>query len=134
MSLSAPMRRPRGYTLIEMMVAIAILAIGASLLAGTFELYQDAARRARAVVAIAEVLNIEVEAAIACPDRSCLRRLLTHTATTRAARSEADSWLRLQVQRTMQAGPDDTLQYEVSASVPNLLPPRKLVILLEKRP
>ncbi|MEO1336805.1 MAG: type II secretion system protein [Myxococcota bacterium] len=122
-----------GYTLLEMMVAVAILSTGALLLAGSFELYQDAAHRARAVVAIAEVLNLEVEAAQACPDHRCLQRLQTRTATTQLARIEAEDWLRPRVQRTIRPGPDGTILFEVTASVPHVVPPRKLVALLRGR-
>lgn len=118
------------YTLIEMMVALAVLAIGSQLLARTFILYQDAARRARAVVAVAEVLNLELEAARACSTRACLAGLVS-TGTTALMRNEASSWARPVVRRQTRPGPDGTVRVRVTAEIPGLVSPRTLTALVE---
>ena len=121
-----PGRQTRGFSLIEMMVAVTILSIGAALLAGAFEAYQDAARRARYVVAIAEVLNLELETARACPSRACL----TAWKNRPVVAAEAETWLRPRVQRTIMPGPDGTLQIQVVAEIPSIVPPRTMVALV----
>lgn len=119
-----------GSTLIELMVCIAILSIAATMLAGHFELYQRAGHRARAVTAVAEVLNQEMEAARACASRRCLTRLAA-TASTAFAQPEAAEWIRPTIVRTLADGPDGTFRYEVTATVGDVVPPRRLVALIE---
>lgn len=115
------------------MITVAVLAIGAGLLVREVGTYQDAGRRARAVAAVAEVLDQELEAGRACPDRACLDAWATRSATTAAARPESLEWARPHLERTLGPGPDGTLELRVTAEIPDLVPPRTLVTLVEAR-
>ena len=124
----------RGYTLVEMMIAVTILAIGANLLVGAFQAYEAAGHRARAVAAIAEVLNQEMEAARACGSQACVRDLVSRGGTRHPAQAAGRSWLRPQIERRLRNGPDGTMELTITAEIPNVVPPRTLVALLEPLP
>ena len=123
----------RGYTLIEMMVSVAILAVGTNLLVGAFQAYETAGHRARAVAAIAEALNQEMEAARACRNRACLNDFATQGPIA-PAKQASQSWLRPRIERQLRPGPDGTMAVAITAGVPDLVPPRTLVALMVVAP
>lgn len=111
----------RGASLIEAMIGVALLGIGASMLVGPWTQYERATRRTIAVEGVARVIDLELERARSCPTRACIEGL-AGTATTAA--EGADTWARARVVRTVRAGPHGTLEVEVAAEVPSLVPRR----------
>ncbi|MBK8010245.1 MAG: type II secretion system protein [Deltaproteobacteria bacterium] len=102
---------PRGYTLVDLMVAVAVLAIIASM--NPFFGYQRATTEALKIEGLMRVLDVEMERARSCTEMDCIAKLAT---TTTGVSSEADSWVRARVQRSYRPGPDGTVEFTVSAS------------------
>ncbi len=109
--------RSRGYTLIELMIAVAILTSGAALF-GWMHNYQQATSRAVAVEGLNRVLEMELERARACTRRSCLEGMVTRTATTAGVSEAQNTWVRALVQRTIAEGPNQTVEVTISARAP----------------
>lgn len=126
------MKGPRGYTLIELMIALAVLSVGAGLVVGEVSTYRAATERARAVEAITRVLDQEMERLRACPDMACLEAARAETATLDGLGPAAASWARPRVKRTWRPGPDGTLEVTVQAELPGLVPPRALRALVAR--
>lgn len=120
----------RGSTLIEVMVAVAILAIAAASLVGPATHHERAARRAAAVEGVARVLDQELERARACSRRACVEALVVSTATVTALDENAASWARASVERSVSAGPNGTLLLSVSAKIPGLVRERSVSALI----
>lgn len=106
--------RSRGYSLIELMVTIAILGIGGVTLLFEMGTMQRLGDRAVEVEGLARVLDSELERLHACPDRACI--LATRTA---APSEEADTWLRAEITRSVKPGPDGTLRVSVEVQSPH---------------
>lgn len=120
----------RGFSLIEVMIALLVLGVGVSLLVDEVSMHEHAARRARAVAAVSRVLDQEMERLRACPDRACLEAAETRTATTAGLGAATESWARPLVGRTVSRGPDGTVEVVISAAVPGLVPTRSLRALM----
>ena len=88
----------RGTTLIELMIAIAILGITCVTLGGAMHTYQQAANRAYRIEGLARVLAVEMERFRACTDVRCVRALETLS-------PEAETWVGARVQRAIKVGP-----------------------------
>lgn len=114
--------RTRGASLIEAMIAVAIVSIGVGLLVGPWSHYERASRRALAVEGLAHVLDLELERARSCPTRACIQALVTAT----TAADGATTWARAEVVRSVREGPHGTLEVEISAEVPAVVPRRKV--------
>ncbi len=115
-------RRRRGASLIDAMVAVALVSIGVGLLVGPWTQYERASRRTVAVEGVARVLDLELERARSCPTRACIEALVTATTTA----DGATAWARARVERQVRVGPHGTLEVEVSAEVPELVPKRRV--------
>lgn len=115
-------------TLIDSMVAVALLGIGAGTLATQHYHYERANRRAMAVENVVRALDQEMEQMRACPDRACIDALAERATEERS--NEVGSWLHADIERTVEAGPNGTIKVTVSASVPELRVDRSLVALL----
>lgn len=124
-------RAKRGYTLIEAMIAVMVLSIGAGLLANEFSHYQRATRRARAAIGLQHTLGEQMERIRACERRACVYAFATETATVAGLSPEARSWSDAVVSTSVHPGPDGTLQVILQGHVPEILPPRKLIGLVE---
>ena len=122
--------RTAGYTLIEMMIALSILGIGTSVLVRHFGHYQQSARRARAVAAVTQVLDQELERARACRNQACVRALSTLSSTTSLVAAEGYTWARPHIIRRVRPGPDQTLEVTLSAEIPEVMSARTLVTLV----
>lgn len=104
----------RGYTLIDLMIAIAVLGIGAQLLIDGLGPLERGAARTIEREGLVRALDIELERMRACPDRPCLDDLVA-TGTISAS---AEGWTRLEVERSVAPGPDQTLRISVRGSGP----------------
>jgi prepilin-type N-terminal cleavage/methylation domain-containing protein len=103
----------RGYTLIELMIVVALLSLGAGLFIDHMQVYEEASEELIDREAIARVLDLELERLRACPDRACLEAQVE----TRAP--EAESWLRVPVREALHPGPDGTVRAVVEVSAPS---------------
>lgn len=119
-----------GMTLIDCMIAVAVLSIGAHMLVTHFDQYERASRRAIAVEGVARVLDQELERMRACSGRVCIEALATGTTSVAAVAFESESWVRARVRRTIEAGPSGTVKVIVGASVPGVVDERRIAALL----
>lgn len=106
------MRQPRGFTLIELMIAVAILGIAGITWISGFQQYQRASDRTYRIEGLARVLDVELERFRACPDVECLRSL-----TRGPVAAESDSWVRAKVTRSLSPGPDGSFLVTLTASL-----------------
>jgi type II secretory pathway pseudopilin PulG len=113
--------RRRGFTLVDAMMAVTILGVGAGLMVGPWSSYRDATTRAIQVEGLAHVVDLELERARSCPTRACLQAL----PTTTTAADGAESWARAQVERVVREGPRGSLEIEIRAQIPGEVPVRR---------
>lgn len=106
------MVKSRGYTLIELMIVLALVGIAMTSLFASFGPYQDRATFALHRESVAHVLDVEMERMRACDSRACLRAIASSTIASDAS----DTWVRAHVRRTVSAGPDGTMRLRVEAS------------------
>jgi type II secretory pathway pseudopilin PulG len=115
-------------TLIDCMVAVAVISIGAGLLATQHQHFEHANRRAIAVESVARALDLEMEQFRACADRACIEALAARANEERGA--EVASWSRADIERKLEPGPNGTIKLTLTASAKELRADRKLVALL----
>lgn len=115
-------------TLIDSMVAVALLGAGAGFLATQHRHYEQANRRAMAVESVVRALDQEMEHLRACPDRACIDALAARASEERS--DEASAWSRADIERKLEAGPNGTIKVTLSAAAPELRVERRLVALL----
>lgn len=127
------MVRTRGYTLIEIMVAIAILGIAVGSILMNLGPYQRQSTRAFETEGLARVLDTEMERMRACDTYACLEGLRSTTATTAGVSAPAESWVRATVKRTVRPGPDGTVHVRIEAKAPSNRRTVHLEALLEVR-
>lgn len=101
----------RGYTLIELMVTVAIVGVVSGTLFANFGAYQRETTRSMNREALSRVLEIELERMRVCETRLCLQE----TASSTTASVESDSWVRAAISRTVRRGPDGTAWVRVEA-------------------
>lgn len=116
------MKASRGYTLIELMIAVALFGIGMRIFMTGFDAYQASAERARAVEQLTRVLDQEMERMSACRTQRCLRAPMG---------AAAESWSRARVTKTVKPGPEGTLRVRITAR--NQAGARSLTALLGRR-
>lgn len=104
------------------MIAVAVISMGVGFLVGPWSGYERASQRTAAVEGVARVLDLELERARSCPTRACIEALTT--ATTSA--DGATTWARARIERQVRVGPHGTLEVEISAEVPELVPRRRV--------
>jgi type II secretory pathway pseudopilin PulG len=119
----------KGFGLIDLMVAVAILGIAVAMFVASSAQHQRAAERASAAEGLVRLLDQELERARACPTRSCLERLATET-TTVSLDPSSRSWVRARVKRVLTNGPSGTARIEIGGSVPGLLRERRVAALI----
>jgi hypothetical protein len=110
------------------MVAVAVLSVGATMISAQHQHYEDATRRAIAVESVARALDQEMERMRACPDLACIERLAGRS--TDELDVEVESWIRAEIDRAIEPGPNGTLKVTLTADAPHLRAQRKLVALL----
>lgn len=115
-------------TLIDCMVAVAVLSIGASVVIQQHTHYENANRRAIAVESVSRALDQEMERFRACADRACVEQLAERASEEHT--DEVASWSRADIERTLEKGPNDTLKLTLKATVPSTHLEQKLVALL----
>lgn len=98
-------RRTAGFTLIEVLVAIVILVIGALSLVGTGRVSSASVRRATLELRVAELIQEEVERLRTVPLASLVSGSTTHAAGT-AQWVVTDSLTYLRVELAVQARPE----------------------------
>jgi prepilin-type N-terminal cleavage/methylation domain-containing protein len=121
----------RGFTLIDLMVAISLLGIGMfGWMEGSAH-HAKASRRAIAIEGAARALDQELERLRACDTAVCLRALATNTATTAGVSNDAASWGRYEIHRRIEPGPGPGLHLAtVTARIPGVVPERSVRALL----
>jgi len=112
--------KQRGSSLIDAMIGVAVLGIGASLLLGPWSSYERASSRAIAAEGLARVIDLELERARSCPTRDCIEGLTT---TSTAPSPDAASWAHATVHRSVKAASNGCLEVSIKAEVPGLVRP-----------
>ncbi len=118
----------RGYTLIELMVSLAILSVGVSVPLMNFNMYQKASQRAFEVEGLARILDAEMERARACPTAKCLLALRTQSPVS--VESPGETWVRAKVSRQVKRTQRNLFKVTIEAQVPGRLGPQQMQALL----
>lgn len=111
-------KRSRGFTLIELMIACAILGIGGTVTVEGFMGYLKATKRARALEATAHILDSEMERLSACS---------AYCARDQAVSSQ---WPYPAIRTRRRGGPDGLVEVTLSARIEGVREPRELVALV----
>jgi type II secretory pathway pseudopilin PulG len=104
--------------LVDAMIGVAILSIGASLLGGAWSSYARASERAIAAEGLARVIDLELERARSCPTRACLEGL---AATSTTPSIDAATWARATVARAVRPADNGVVEVSITAEVPGLV-------------
>jgi glutamine synthetase type III len=115
-------------TLIDSMVALAILGTGAAMLTQQYHHVETANTRAVAVESVGRALDQEMELFRACTDRACVNELAGRANEQHS--SIVSTWTGADIERVIEEGAGGTVKVTLKASVPGSRIERKLVALI----